>query len=449
MAGSTCNTSLVLLLISVYYICLSNTISALYGYPAGSLSCKMYEMTKMDCSYRDLFEVPMLDQNRITELDLSHNHLMNITGAPFGKLQMLMMLNLGYNEISWMSSTAFNGLQSLKVINLQFNHLVDLANHIFVDLINLGGLILFANGFAKIPGETLAPLLSCEMLFLHNVDARSPTLEIGFSGFQNLTNLWYLDIYATYIKSNTSNNFLEPLSNLPLTHFAFGWWEKDDTLSINNMFAPLTSILHLRIPYEALPALKSLDSPLQYLVIFKGKYSPKVVDNTSLQVLQKWNKSLESFRLSLKVLKRIENCAFKWIPSLLTLNLTLNQITYLSKESFFGLKFLLRLDLSHNSLSHVPSDALKVFSKYTFLQYLDISFNKLDEMNVQDAFSAVSSSLNYLNLGFNNIFFINNINWTSLLQNLTDLTLTCSDCSDPIIRIDSYTQLPSLQKTAN
>ena len=105
------------------------------------------------------------------------------------------------------------------------------------------------------------------------------------------------------------------------------------------------------------------------------------------------------------------------------------------------------LNLSRNSLSRVPSDALKVFSKYASLQYLNLSSNNLDGMIVQDAFSVVSSSMNYLNIGFNNkVFYIDNINWTSSLRNLKDLTLTCKGCSSSTIIIDSCMQQPSLQK---
>ena len=249
MAGSTSYNSLVLLLISIYYICPSDPISTQHNYPTGSLACKTYEMTKMDCSYRDLFEVPLLNQNWITVLDLSYNHLMNITGAPFEKLHMLLALDLSYNEISCMSSTAFKGLHSLKDLNLRYNHLVDLPKCIFDDLFNLLTLSLFAS-FATTPGETLAPLRSCEVLMLW--DLQSSFLETGLRGFQNLTNLNLLSLYGTHIKSNTSNDLLQPFRNLPLTTLFFFWWMKDDTFSISNMFALLTSITSLYLLYMKL-----------------------------------------------------------------------------------------------------------------------------------------------------------------------------------------------------
>ena len=444
MAGSTSYTSLVFLLISIYYIPPTDPKSTQQRYPTGSLACKTYVMTKMDCSYRDLFEVPLLEQNSIIALDLSHNRLMNVSGAPFGKLQMLMMLDMSYNEISCMSSKAFKGLQSLKILNLEMNNLVDLPKRIFADLFNLLILIMHGNGLPRIPGETLAPLRSCQMIMLTNI--QSYLLEIDLSGFQNLTNLHRLSIYGTHIKSITSDNILQPLSNLPLTSLDLLWKVKDDTLSIRNMFAPLTNISTLTIGYETLPALKSLDSPLQNLIIMNSKINPEVVVNTSLQVLQKWEASLKRFTLSLSALKRIGDHVFEWIPNLLNLDLSENQINHLGRESFYGLKSLLKLDLSHNSLSHVPSDALKVFSKYASLQHLDCSSNNIDEMIVQNAFSAVSTSITLLNLDFSSkVFVIDNINWTSSLRRLEDLTLTCNDCSSTMI-IDSSMQLPSLKK---
>ena len=102
------------------------------------------------------------------------------------------------------------------------------------------------------------------------------------------------------------------------------------------------------------------------------------------------------------VLKTVENYAFECIPSLHTLDLSENQIIHLSKEAFFGLKYLRGLNLSCNSLYHVPADALEVLRQYASLQYLDLSSNNLAEIIIEDAFSAVSSSLKYLNLRFNN-----------------------------------------------
>ena len=445
MAWSTCHISLAVLATSLYYICMSTSSSTTRNnYPPGSLACKTYEMTKMDCSTRDLLEVPLLDQHLTTILDLSRNHLKNITGAPFEKLHLLLVLDLSLSEIAWMSSTAFKGLKSLEKLNLDNNYLADLPKDIFADLFNLLTLSMYRNKLKATPRDVLTPLNSLHEFTFGNI--YEITFQMDLSGFQKLTNLNKLLIHVSHFKKPTSNNILQPLCNLPWTDFRFVWWQlEDDIHAISNMFAPLTNISTLMIVYEVLPAMRSLDSCLQNLTVLYDAHTPELIDSNSLQVLQKWNTSLKSLSLPLVVLKRIEDYTFQWIPNLKLLNLTWNKINHLAKEVFYGLRSLIELDLSHNLLTKVPSDALEVFSRYTSLQYLDLSSNKLGEMIDQVVFSGLSN-LTVLNLetSYDGLHMFTN--WTSSLHSLKDLTLTCTDCSCAHISIESYAQPSSLQK---
>ena len=163
MAQSISHVSLVLFAISLHYVSPSD-FTPLKMYPSGSLACKAYNMTKMDCSNRNLHDVPVLDQNLTTSLDLSHNQLISITSnAPFQKLQILL-LDLSYNEISKMSSTAFRGLHSLESLDLQRNRLIDLPRDIFSDLHNVQFLNLNSNFFTAVPDQVLASLYSLRYL---------------------------------------------------------------------------------------------------------------------------------------------------------------------------------------------------------------------------------------------------------------------------------------------
>ena len=65
-----------------------------YQYPIGSLACKAYNMTKMDCTYRNLVNIPEFDSKLSDLLDLSHNQLKNVSGAPFEKQHSLLQLIL-------------------------------------------------------------------------------------------------------------------------------------------------------------------------------------------------------------------------------------------------------------------------------------------------------------------------------------------------------------------
>ena len=102
--------------------CISSSLSDVQNrYPPGSLACKTYNMTDMDCSNRFLVDIPVLDQILTTTLDLSQNQLTQIKGAPFEQLSDLQLLSLSYNDISYLSSTAFRGLWLLEELVLEFN----------------------------------------------------------------------------------------------------------------------------------------------------------------------------------------------------------------------------------------------------------------------------------------------------------------------------------------
>ena len=126
------NIWLVLLTSFLFYISSSapNNPSK-YEYPPGSLACKTHNMTEMDCSNRYLVDIPFLDRNLTTTLDLSHNKLTEIKGASFVQLPLLRRLDLSHNEISHLSPTAFRGIWFLEKLDLKYNNIKTLPSRIF------------------------------------------------------------------------------------------------------------------------------------------------------------------------------------------------------------------------------------------------------------------------------------------------------------------------------
>ena len=201
----------------------------------------------------------------------------------------------------------------------------------------------------------------------------------------------------------------------------------------------------MQIPFTGLPAVPSLHHyPCQTLILAVTTKIGHILDNNSLQMLQKCNTSLETLRVRILILERIEDYAFIWIPSLRILDLNYNQINYLANDSFYGLNTLQQLTVVRNSLTRIPFDALKVFKKSASLQHLDLSSNGITKHIDKDSFSAVSTSLSYLNLEINYEASLVSTDWIGVLENLKHLTLTCSSYFCTII-INSERPLLLLQ----
>ena len=387
-------------------------------------------MTKMDCSNRNLPDIPVLDQNltALLHLDLSHNNLLNITSSPFGKLKDLMLLNLSYNEISQMSSTSFRGMQSLKGLDLQVNKLVELPKDIFADLFHLVYLYMDQNYFTAIPGYALASLYSLQEFSFINLGVIS---EIDFEGFQNMKSLDILMFDTFYFCEKITGAIFYQLEQLPLSVFTFllrgnprgSWWPRND------IFSSLNNITYFITMCGVLPRFTYLNSPLQTLALYECKVD--VANKTSFQVLQTQNTSLKALELFQGYLRRIEDYTFIWTPNLVTLHLRHNQIHHLAKNAFYGLNILQTLDLSINDLTEVPFGALEVFRNSASLKSLDLKSNRVTGLISETAFSAVSISLTYLSVGY---IYSNkggtkdfDTNWLGSLQKLKYCSLTSNN----------------------
>ena len=445
MAMSTSHVCLVFLTLSMYIYLSASIFNTQNTYPSESLACKTYELTKIDCSNRNLLEVPLLDQKSTTTLDLGHNGLVNITNAPFRKLQALLILVLSYNENSEMASTAFRGLQSLKHLDIQVNKLVDLPSGIFADLPDLIYLNMDTNYFTAIPGHALASLTSLQQLHFMNSEIIS---KLDFEGFQNLKNLSKLTLFIHSLGNLVRSDTFHQFHQLPLSSLSFSWlWQKAEPIHWPNkdVFSPLKSVTYMHTMYEALHALIELNSPLQTLGFVPSVSYPVVINRTSLQVLQKWNASLEILIIRLGSLKTVEDDTFIRIPNLLVLSLAFNQINRLAKDAFFGLNNLLWLDLSHNAMTEIPSDAFDAFRNSASFEDLDLRSNKIKitEDIAKTAFSVVASSLTDISMEVSNIPTREiAIDWLRLLRNLKHATLIFSESN--LASVNSV-QLPSLK----
>ena len=389
-------------------------------FPFDSIPCKTNNKTMVDCSYRDFDQVPKLDQNWATSLDLRANFLPEVTGAPFKKMKVLLNLDLSLNEITWLAETAFRGLYTLRYLNLGSNNLANLPNDVFADLFNLIHLDIAGNEFTAVPNQALSLLHSLQYMSLGSHRA-----EIDLNGLKNSANLKKLDLLVTDLQTDITFNTFQQLSSSQLQSLSFLWIWNSDNYTINReTFVPLANLTSLTTSFLALPALQYVHSPLCHLELRYRQVNSFVVNITTLQVLRKFSATLTHLTLIWSFEpQQIDDYSFIWTPNLIILELKRSVIHHLAKQAFYGLNFLQKLILNRNYLFEVPSEALEVFRKSATLQYLDLSSNKISNIP-QDAFSAVSSSLTYLKIDSNFFGSFLSIRCLNLFQKLNHISLT-------------------------
>ena len=422
------------------YCLFEGTASSLsQGDSSGTLACKMYNTSKMDCSRRNLVDIPVLDKNWTNTLDLSHNQLKEIHGTPFLNLSILTSLDLSRNRISILNSTTFRGLRLLLKLDLSENDVTDLSSDVFNDLHEL--LFLELSLFRLFePNETFAPLQSLMYLYMPYFGR---ALDTAVYNLHSLTRLRALNLV---VSANVTNATFEPLAGLPIQGLTCQWLHQicTDCYLDKTAFHPFTSVRTLSTDFIALPALGSFRSPLQSvgLISIKTKRSyTYVLHNTTLQVLSNVSESLTSLSL-VAPLRRIENNAFLWIPNLIEVRITRGQLHTLNKHAFCGLTALQKLYLSNNQLTAIPS---QVVGKFKSLQCLDVSSNRISAI-ADNAFSSLSS-LTYLNIKNNgNQDFVIHTGWLKLLRNLRHLVFGDFEAGfSHVIEIDLPVPLHLLQ----
>ena len=435
----------VILCIHVYCINVSSVNVPSQGYLSGTVACKTYNTSKMDCSHRNLVDIPVLDRNSTTMLDLSYNQLKEIHGAPFENLTVLLNLDLNNNVISRLDSTAFKGLGSLQELTLFNNPLHALPKDIFSDQFKLVYLELRANPLCDIPSQTLATLYSLRYLHLTYTGSAFDTVMGDLYNLTKLEELWIEGLVA-----NVTSITVHPLADLLIQSLMLVWPPLPDNQWIGidkTAFSSFTSIRHLGIDFVALPAFRSLYSPLQILALSSlVKKFPYVIHNKTFQVLSKFKESLTYLHLQLPNVNHVDNDAFIWTPGLIILRIWDGKVRTIAQNSFRGLTSLQALILDDNHLTAVPSEALNVFSKFMSLWYLDLSLNSLSTI-ADDAFSGVPSltSLNLGNTIYKGAIKMEYTRWLYLLPNIEHLVLGADEMPSTFPTIGLPMPLFSLQ----
>ena len=302
----------IVLFISIYLLhVVSNSASGLIlstlpcTYPKGSLSCKKWKYTNMDCSYRNLDCIPPIHQKSTSELlDLSHNKLHTLIENAFDGFYKLRILNVSSNLISTVHVSAFTGLDQLFTLDLSSNYITSLSDDGFKKLHNLQILYLNDNHLSSIGNRTFYGLSQ-----LKTLDLKSPLswnkfnfkLVPGSSPFQYLSSLQTLFIQyvtitpATFV-GTVRLKFLDilvhdmttdaPFTNLSVLEYLRVYFKLTVNCSYfcENLFTGLDKLEYLRIDF-----LKSkcyVNITFCPLVSLKSLHLPNIKMNMSNACLQ-------------------------------------------------------------------------------------------------------------------------------------------------------------------
>ena len=207
----------------------------------GSIPCKVWNYTNLDCSNRALDCIPPLPQDiplklidlssnsipcisndafsnqyELQSLVLIHNKIHRIPGDAFRNLGKLQSLDLSRNDISVLKQKAFSGLQELQQLNLRGNSLSHIECDVFRELPNLLSLDLSYNSLSYLCDNVFSKLCA-----LQNLDLSSNHLLINNNSLDGLGKLKHLDLSYNALRILNGSSFHGLISLQTLTIRAY------------------------------------------------------------------------------------------------------------------------------------------------------------------------------------------------------------------------------------
>lgn len=319
-------------------------------------SCNINELsTTISISYSDYYGI-------IRIVNLSGNHIRSLKKFHF-TIETLLVANLSRNEIENLeTSSIFEANGRLKIIDLSFNRIT------------------------SIHSEALNGLTDLEELFLNNNELK----DINEFMFAPLVQLMYLDLTANVIEKLENNSFGE-LVNLQKLY-----------LERNNL---------LEFDFDILET----NNNLREISLGNGTDLLSLTGNINLATSLTISKIVQSNLTGHSKTVSITNSKI----SIVTIGKKVEEIvarnSSITKLIFDDESPPIRVaDFSHNLLTGDLS-----FENWQRIEILDVSFNRLENINFANC-----SLLTNLNLSNNNLTFIQNMTTLSKLK-ILDLSFNC------------------------
>ena len=174
---------------------------------------------RIDCSYKEMADIPILPNINATWLDFSHNKITTLVNGTFINMSRVTVLDLSYSNIHQLDTESFTGLEKLKVLDISNNKLFmpnRFPRRVFKPLKSLEVLKMHGTiNRGAYPHLALQDLTSLKELYMQGTNQNFGT------GFAHLTNLTRLFLGApnctmTHLSKETFSNLrysnLEELS---------------------------------------------------------------------------------------------------------------------------------------------------------------------------------------------------------------------------------------------
>ncbi|XP_043239899.1 leucine-rich repeats and immunoglobulin-like domains protein 3 isoform X1 [Amphibalanus amphitrite] len=305
--------------------------------------CVCFDLT-VDCSSRDLRQLPAALPNWTNVLDLHDNLLESLPRAALASMPHLKVINVNRNaRLKYLAADTF-------------------ADNLLLDEIDLSG----CSGLGAVPPLELPPTVRVVDLSDTGIEQLEAPALLGYGHVHNL---------------DLSDN---RITGLPRRAFPDGSQLRRLKLHNNRISSPrelrrLRNLRHLEVlklsknrisrlkkdMFRGLGQLRELDLNRNRLseidsLVFSGLHS--------LQVL----------KLKRNGIRRLMDGAFYHLHNMTQLYLDHNQIRNITKGWLFGLKPLERFSLSHNELQRTDLDCWRYCEH---LAFLDLSYNQLSAVD--------------------------------------------------------------------
>lgn len=436
----------------IYNISMASLDFSYSGYTELKLfKSKFTHLTELNVSHNEILEIPEFYFHKtpnIAEIDFSNNKIETIGNYAFEGALQLNKIYLSHNQISIIENDAFVKLNHLKLIDLTGNSIGAFHDKIFRNNRRLQTLLLKGNPLHSFSCEFSSLTKSGAPIYFHCAFRDQPIRIVTNDQDEGLlptpdgqielhcNDQSFKKLHELRISRNEIENPVKLLDcltpsiveKLYLAGNVIGELESTALLRFVNLQILDLSDTHLKGfnfgILENLNQLHDLDisrnnlneiSNLTFLHSLKRLINLNVGDNqlqNGLEIIQQTNLNMVRMNLAGTYVGKLNATTFQGMKELKYLNLSNTQLSLDDLSPFDSFIHLEKLDISFNNLENVNFITSKIFKNLRVFSASNCKITKIHEL-----LSLFGSSLVYLDLSGN---FLSEIQ-SSTFENLTEL----------------------------